>query len=281
LVLSIGAIALFSTIAGPQGFLSWGWRVPQLLSAVLIGVGLYVRLGILETPAFSQLVTRQKVERQPVLEAVRTQGKNVVLTCLIRMSQHSSFYLFTTFFTAYAVATLKISRPLVLTAVLVGGLVSLFTVLFWGYLSDVIGRKRMYMIGAVTMLVFAIPYFLAIDTAIAVVVFVAVILSLIIHDMQYGPQAAFIAESFPTKVRYSGSSLGYQLSSITAAGPAPLIATFLAHTFNSGLAVGVYLVIWSAIAIGATALLKDTSKVEYMAEEGEPVPPGAATQGTT
>jgi MFS family permease len=135
----------------------------------------------------------------------------------------------------------------------------------FGYLSDRIGRKRMYLIGAATLLVFVFPYYAMIDTRIPAGIFCAVVLSLPVHDMQYAPQAAFIAESFPADVRYSGSSLGYQLASITAGGPAPLLAAWLIHTFHTSLAVSIYLAVLAVISIVAASMLRDRSHDDYAA----------------
>jgi MFS family permease len=163
-----------------------------------------------------------------------------------------------------------------LTVILIAGIVSLFTTPLWGWLSDVIGRRRMYLIGLITMLVFAIPYFVVLESGVFMLVALFVVLSLVVHDMQYGPQAALIAESFPAPVRYSGSALGYQLSSITSAGPAPIVATYLAARFGSALPVGFYLVGLCCVALVATILLRPHGQ---MAEEAAHVRPREARQG--
>jgi MFS family permease len=157
------------------------------------------------------------------------------------------------------------SKDFLFNCVLAAAAASLITTPLFGYLSDLIGRKRMYITGAVTMMLFAFPYYMMIDTAVPTIVFLAVILSLPVHDMQYGPQAAFIAESFPADVRYSGSSLGYQLASITSGGPAPLIATWLLHDFGTSAAVSAYLVFIAGISVISALLLPDRSARNYMA----------------
>ena len=148
------------------------------------------------------------------------------------MSEQAPFYIFTAFIFAYAVGTLKMSRDLILSAVMVAACVSFITIPLSGHISDRIGRKRMYLIGVVTMGLFGFLYFGMVDTAIPSAVFIAIVLSLIPHDIQYGPQAALIAESFTPRLRYSGASLGYQLASIIAGGPSPMIATALFATYQ-------------------------------------------------
>jgi MFS family permease len=238
-------------------FLTWGWRIPFFLSIILVGIGLWVRLGILETPVFEKLVTEKKIERAPVLEVIRRQPREIILSALIRMSEQAPFYIFTAFVFAYAVGTLKMSRDFVLAAVLVASVVSFISIPLSGHISDRIGRRKMYMIGAVTMGLFGFLYFGMLDTAIPSAVFLAIVLSLIPHDMQYGPQAALIAEAFTPRLRYSGSSLGYQLASIIAGGPAPIIATALFAAYSTGYAVAIYIAACAAITLIATAFMPD------------------------
>ncbi|MGH7117191.1 MAG: MFS transporter, partial [Stellaceae bacterium] len=147
------AILAFSALAGPQ-FITWGWRIPFLLSIILVGVGLYIRLGILETPAFARLVSENRVERVPVIEVIKRQPREIILTALARMAEQAPFYIFTAFIFTYGTRILHTSRDLLLVAVLVASVVSFFTIPFAGWLSDRIGRKRMYLIGSVTVGVF-------------------------------------------------------------------------------------------------------------------------------
>jgi MFS family permease len=173
------------------------------------------------------------------------------------MSEQAPFYIFTAFIFAYAVGTLKMSRDLILVAVLVASCVSFITIPLSGHISDRIGRRKMYMIGAVTIGVFGFLYFGMVDTAAPVAVFIAIVLSLIPHDMQYGPQAALIAEAFTPRLRYSGASLGYQLASVIAGGPAPLIATALFATYHSGYAISFYIAGCSVVSLVAAAFMPD------------------------
>jgi MFS family permease len=256
LLLSNLAILAFSRWAGDD-FVTWGWRVPFALSIVLVGIGLWIRLGIFETPVFQEILDKEKIEKAPVVEVIKKQPKEIILSALLRVSEQAPFYVFTAFIFAYAVGTLHMSRDLILAAVMVGACVSFFTIPLAGHFSDQIGRKKMYLIGVVLMGLFGFLYFGMVDTAIPALVFIAIVLSLIPHDLQYGPQAALIAESFTPRLRYSGASLGYQLASIIAGGPAPLIATALFAAYKTGYAIAVYIAICAVISFVATTMMPD------------------------
>jgi metabolite-proton symporter len=250
------AVLAFSQMSG-EHFLSWGWRIPFALSLVLVGVGLYIRLGILETPVFAKLLAERKVERTPMLKVIQEHPKEILLSALARMAEQAPFYIFTAFIFSYGIETLHVSRNFLLTAVLSASVLSFVSIPVFGHLSDQIGRKNMYMIGAVVTGIFGFIYFGMLNTGSEPIIFLAVILSLIPHDMLYGPQAALIAESFTGRLRYSGSSLGYQLASVIAGGPAPLIATWLFGTFHSVTAIAIYIAICAVITLIATALMTD------------------------
>ncbi|MFZ0524185.1 MAG: MFS transporter [Xanthobacteraceae bacterium] len=269
LLLSTGLVALFSAWTGDQ-FAVWGWRIPFALSIVLVGVGLWIRLGILETPVFQKLLDEQKIESAPIIEVIKKQPKEIILSAFLRMSEQAPFYIFTAFVFSYAVGTLKMERGFILSAVIVAALVSFFTIPISGHISDKIGRKNMYMIGAVTMGIFGFIYFAMVDTAVPVLVFIAIVLSLIPHDMQYGPQSALIAESFTPRLRYSGASLGYQLASLIAGGPSPIIATALFAAYHSGYAIAAYIAACAIITLIATALMPDYTGKDISAEYDAP-----------
>jgi len=250
------AVLAFSQMSG-ENFLTWGWRIPLALSLVLVGVGLYIRLGILETPVFARLIAERKIERSPMITVIKQYPKEIVLSALARMAEQAPFYIFTAFVFSYGIETLHLSRNFLLTAVLSASVVSFFSIPFFGHLSDRIGRKNMYMIGAVVTGIFGFIYFVMLKSDSEPIIFLAIILSLIPHDMLYGPQAALIAESFTGRLRYSGSSLGYQLASVIAGGPAPLIATWLFATYHSALAIALYIAACAVITLIATALMTD------------------------
>lgn len=265
LFLSNLAVLAFSTWYGDQ-FNEWGWRLPFALSIVLVAVGLWIRLGILETPIFQRLVSEKRIERAPIIEVIKKQPKEIVLSALLRMSEQAPFYIFTAFIFAYAVGTLKMSRDLILGAVLTAACVSFVTIPLSGHISDRIGRRNMYMIGVVATGLFGFLYFGMVDTAVPLTVFLAIVLSLIPHDMQYGPQAALIAEAFTPRLRYSGSSLGYQLASVIAGGPAPLIATALFAIYMSGYSIAIYIAFCAVVSLAASAFMPDYTGQDISAE---------------
>jgi metabolite-proton symporter len=246
----------FSALSGDQ-FLTWGWRVPFFLSLILVGVGLWIRLGILETPIFSKLLAEKKVERQPTWEVIKRNPKEIILSALVRMAEQAPFYIFTTYVFAYGTGVLKLSRDFLLWTVLAASLLSFVSIPLFGHISDRIGRRKMYMLGAVTVGIFGFVYFGLLNSGSIALIFIAVFLSLVPHDMMYGPQAALIAESFTGRLRYSGASLGYQLASIIAGGPAPLIATWLYIQYQSAYAIAAYILVCAVITLIAVAQMKD------------------------
>jgi metabolite-proton symporter len=259
------SILAFSTLSGDQ-FATWGWRIPFAISIILVGIGLWIRLGILETPVFQQLLNTNKIEKAPIVEVIKRQPREIVLSAFLRMAEQSPFYIFTAFVFAYAVNTLHMSRDFVLTSVMVAAVLSFVTIPLSGHISDRIGRRKMYLIGAALTGIFGFIYFGMLATAIPWVVFLAIVLSLIPHDIQYGPQAALIAEAFTPRLRYSGSSLGYQLASIIAGGPAPLIATALFAAYHTGYAIAIYIAACAVVSLIATAMMPDYTGKDISAE---------------
>ncbi len=259
------AVLVFSSLSG-DGFLTWGWRVPFLVSIVLVAIGLWIRLGILETPIFRRLVEQNRIERAPIAEVFRLQAREVFASAFARMAEQAPFYIFTAFVLAYGTGTLKVSRDLLLMAVLAASLVSFVSIPLAGHLSDRFGRRRVYIIGALLTGVFGWVYFALLDTLMPFWIFVAIVASLIPHDIMYGPQAALIAESFTGRLRYSGASIGYQLASIIAGGPAPLIATALIATHHSWVAIALYISACSLISVVAAAMLRDYTGKDISAE---------------
>ena len=296
LVLANGALFIMSNLAGPKGFADWGWRVPFYFSILLVAVGLYVRLRVFETPLFQRLLDQRKIESAPVAEVIRRNWKEILQSSFLRLSEQAPFYVFTAYIFIYAVTPgpLKQTRNYILLAVTCAAVVSFFTIPFFGYLSDLIGRKRVYMAGVIVMGIWGFVYFGLLDTKVAGLIFVAILLSLIPHDAQYGPQAALIAETYTGRLRYSGASIGYQLASVFAGGPAPIIATLLfaggvipgtsikVTGYHTSVAIAVYIAICAVISLIAVATVRERYKQDISAEYDEqPVgamPAGAPTR---
>jgi len=274
LFLANGGLLIMSNIAGPAGFASWGWRVPFYFSIVLVAVGLYVRLRVFETPLFQRLVETKRIEPTPVIEVIRRNWKEILQSAFLRLSEQAPFYIFTAYVFTYGTTVLKQSRNFVLYAVLAASVLSFFSIPLFGYLSDRIGRKRVYMAGVAVMGVWGFIYFGLLDTKVAALMFIAIFLSLIPHDAQYGPQASLIAESFTGRLRYSGASLGYQLASVIAGGPAPLIAATLyagpkflgIGAYKTSLAIAFYILVCAVISFIAVATVKERSKQDISVE---------------
>jgi metabolite-proton symporter len=254
LLLSTGMVRLFSGVSG-SGFTSWGWRIPFLLSTVLIGIGLWVRLRVLESPDFAQVKEQQATERQPMWAAIRNHPREILTSALVRLSEQAPFYLFITYILTYGTKQLKLPRAELLNDTLVAAAVGLISVPLFGHLSDRFGRRIVYGLGIVCTGLYAFPYFHLLDTRSSGLVLLAIVVSLIVHDIQYGPQAALIAEGFGTNVRYSGAGMGYALASVIAGGPAPLIAAALMERTGSSANISWYIIICCALALGALVLM--------------------------
>src|SRR6516162_10150529 len=262
LLLANLAVLVFSAISGDQ-FLVWGWRIPFFVSIVMVGVGLYIRLGIMETPVFRRIVAENRVERAPALEVIKRQPRQIILAALARMGEQAPAYIYLAFVFAYGTQVLHTPRDFLLTALVTAGLVSFITIPVSGHLSDRFGRKRIYLIGSVATGVFGFIYFGMLNTMIPGWIFLGIVLSFIPHDVMYGPQGALIAECFTPRLRYSGASIGYQLASITAGGPAPLIATALLAATGSGYVIAVYIAFCAVVSIIATVLLPDYTTATF------------------
>ena len=264
------AVLVFSWVSGDQ-FLVWGWRIPFLLSIIMVGVGLWIRLGILETPVFQRILDRQETVRAPVIEVFKRQPKEIALTALLRLAEQSPGYIFNAFIFTYGTTVLGASRDLLLTGLIVTTGIGFCWAPIAGWLSDKIGRRQMYIIGCIFVAVFTFAYFAMLDTKVPWLIFLAVALSFIPVMTMYGPEAALIAEAFTPRLRYSGASIGYQLASIIAGGPAPFISTYLFATYHSTFPIGIYVVICAVISIGATLMLPDYTNKEISTEaEYEP-----------
>jgi metabolite-proton symporter len=255
LVLANGALALMSAGTSEAGFLAWGWRVPFLASIALVFVGLYIRLGVLETPVFESHKIRGTLSKAPLVETLRSHWREVLLSTLLRSGQVVPFYIFTTYIITYATQELGYSRATVLNFVMIQSVLSMAVIPLMGHLSDTFGRRRVVGIGCAVMMVFPFAYFWMVNTGSITLGLIAIALGLPIHDIQYGPQAAIIAEAFPGSLRYSGSSLGYQLASITAGGPSPIVALLLYREFGTAMAIAAFMSCCALISLVALMAL--------------------------
>jgi MFS family permease len=270
LVLAYGSLNLFTSLLGANSY--WGWRIPFLISSLLVAVGLYIRLGILETPVFAMLLEERKIEGTPSLGVLRFNFREVFLCLLMRAGEVGPAIVFQSFILFYATKVLHFKQSQVLTYVLIAAAVGVIAIPIYGYMSDLIGRKKMYLIGAATMALFAFPYWFAVDTALPEMVGLAIIASFLVQNMQTGPEASLMAESFTGRRRYSGTSLGYHFGAAVWGGTAPLVALGLFTQFKSSSPIALYMVGLAAISFVAVTLLRDRSRQDLSVEYDLPPP---------
>ena len=240
-------------------FLAWGWRVPFLISILLVGVGLVIRLKILETPAFTRIKATRAEARMPIVEVLRKYPRQVLLAIGARYAENGSFYIYSSFVLVYATQHVHMAQTVVLNGILIASALELPVIPLVGALSDRVGRRPVYLFGAISTLVLAYPLFRLMDTGSTPLVWLALILVFLCsHAVMYAPQAAFLSELFGTRVRYSGASLGAQLASVLAGGLSPLIATaLLGYGYARG-ALSLYVMGMAAVTIVAVAVATET-----------------------
>ncbi|MGW2259681.1 MFS transporter [Streptomyces sp. NPDC001780] len=264
-LLATGVLALLAAVQSEETFLSWGWRVPFLLSGVLVVIGLWIRVSVSESPVF--LAAQAKAEadaargikdKPPVVEVFRRSWREVLGAIGTRFGENISYYILTSFLLVYVTSHLELPKSTALNAVLIGSAVHFVTIPAWGALSDRLGRKPVTLIGSVGMAAWAFAFFALVDSESFAVITVSVTVGLLLHGAMYGPQAAFISEMFDTKVRYSGASMGSQLASIVAGALAPIIAVELLKDFGSPTPIALYLCVAAVITTVTVAVIKET-----------------------
>jgi metabolite-proton symporter len=240
-------------------FLSWGWRVPFLLSIVLVGVGMLIRVKILETPAFAAVKAKGQESRQPIIDVLKHYPRQVLVAMGARVAENATFYLYSVFVLIYGTRHVKMDRNIVLNGIMLAAALELAAIPLFGALSDRIGRRPVYLFGAVTVGLTAYPVFWMMDTASAPWVYLALVIGLsIAHAAMYAPQGAFFSELFGAHVRYSGASLGSQMAAVLAGGLSPIIATALLQEGYGRGALALFVMGLASITIFAVAVAKET-----------------------
>jgi metabolite-proton symporter len=269
LLLSTGVFALISAL--PEDLLfSWGWRVAFLFSVLLVGVGLYVRLAMTEPPEFAEIKQTRSESKAPILDALRQHPKNVVLAMGARIAENGAFYLYTVFILTYAtLPQIGFSRSSVLYAIALAAVVEIIAIPTYGWMSDKLGRRPVYLFGAIFTGLFAFPFFWLVETSKASLMTLAIVVALVGgHSAMYGPQASFFSELFGTRVRYSGASLGYQLASVIAGGLSPLIAADLLRRTGVSWPIALFVVGMAVVTTVSVFLATETVHKEITAELG-------------
>ena len=271
LLLSTAVFAIVQAGTSEAAFMAWGWRVPFLASILLVGVGLFIRLKLMESPAFQRVKETKTEAPRPIVDVVRKYPREVLVAMGMRVAENGCFYILTVFVLAYGEEQLGLAKGTMLTGVIIAAAIGLFTVPLWGALSDRLGRRPLYLAGAVVTTLWAFPLFGLIDTGTPILIWLSIVVGINLgHDLMYGPQAAYFSELFGTRVRYSGASLGYQLASVFAGGFAPLVATaLLAAGGGSPTLVALYMMAMGLISVVATLVADETVDKDVHEDEQE------------
>ncbi|HJZ79172.1 MAG TPA: MFS transporter, partial [Pyrinomonadaceae bacterium] len=260
LLLSTGVFGLISRLPEDALF-TWGWRAAFLLSILLVGVGLYIRLAMTEPPAFAEIKQTRSESKMPILDVLRQHPRNVILAMGARIAENGAFYLYTVFILTYALQPrIGFSRSSVLSAIALAAVIEIFIIPTYGWLSDGLGRRPVYLFGAIFTGLFAFPFFWLVETSRTSLMTLAIVVALVGgHAAMYGPQASFFSELFGTRVRYSGASLGYQLASVLAGGLSPLIATGLLQRYGVSWPIALFVVGMAAVTTVSVFLATETA----------------------
>ena len=256
LVLATAVFSIFQMLPEEQ-FLAWGWRAPFLLSIILVAVGLFIRLKILETPAFEQVRESGEVSNLPIVDVLQNYWRSILITMGAFFLLNGGFYIAITFMLTYGTQTVGVESSTMLTGVLIAACVQIVAIGFFGALSDRVGRRPVYLGGAIFLALFSFPLFWMVNTGNAVVIWLALTIAVASLGAMYGPMGAFFSELFDTKVRYSGASLGYQLASVFAGGLAPFIGVALLSRYGYT-AVALYMIGMAIVTIVAVYLATET-----------------------
>lgn len=259
-LLGTGFIAVVSLWLSPEDFQAWGWRIPFLSSVLLVLFGLWLRKGVEETPLFKEMEARKSTAKTPIKEVFVDHWRRLLVAGGVRIGSDVLYALVVVFTLTYVTSVLHLSRPLALTATMIGAACNAIAVPLFGSLSDKLGRRPVYIAGALLAVVWAFVFFRLMDSAQPLQICAAVVVGLIIHAMMYGPQAAFVTEQFPTRVRYAGSSLAYTLAGIVGGGFAPLIIASLYKSYGSTLAISLYVSAAVALTLVALLVARETAK---------------------
>ena len=263
-LLAAGVLAIMSAVQSNADFLAWGWRVPFLLSAVLVAIGYWVRVSLAESPLFQKALDDAGAPpRMPVMDAIRERPGGIAIGAGLRVAENICFYVITTFGLTYIVDHAHLTRSQALNAMLIGTAVEVVLIPIFAGLSDWIGRRPLYFLGAAGIAGWGFVFFRLIDTGQMPLIVLAIVGGLVCHGLMYAPQAAFIAELFPTRMRYSGASLAYQATSIFAGSLAPIVALFLLDRFKSWVPIAIYLAIAGAISAFSALKARETSGMTF------------------
>ncbi|MFE9172827.1 MFS transporter [Streptomyces kebangsaanensis] len=278
-LLATGVLSLLTALLSDSAFVSWGWRIPFLLSGVLIVVGLWIRLSVDESPVFQQALAQaearkaaraaeDRAEKTPLVSVLRHHWRDVLVAMGARMAENISYYVITAFILVYATTSAEVSKQTALNAVLIGSAVHFAAIPAWGALSDRVGRRPVYLLGAAGVGLWMFPFFALIDTGDFGYLLLAVTVGLVLHGAMYAPQAAFFSEMFATRMRYSGASIGAQFASVAAGAPAPLIATALLSDYGSSTPIALYVIAAAVLTLIAVGVAKETRHRDLTAVEG-------------